>query len=233
VWRAGAAYDLTGTGRTALKASYSRYALQVGIDRVTSVNPLSNGSRTCPWSDPNGDGIFQESEVNTAQCGAFSGGVGFSYADGIAWPYSDEVTAGVETQLPGAVRVGAMFYYRTNRDQIGQRNVAVPTSAYTPFTGNVPNSPGGTVGRPVPTTVTVDTLARARVSADGTGRAPIGRSQGQESWPSASPDAEFVVYIGTERADEETLRHRLLLRRFDGSGSRVLFLDGEAEYPVW
>jgi hypothetical protein len=73
----------------------------------------------------------------------------------------------------------------------------------------------------------------ARVRADGTGRAPIGRSQGQESWPSASPDAEFVVYIGTERADEETLRHRLLLRRFDGSGSRVLFLDGEAEYPVW
>ncbi|HUU33618.1 MAG TPA: TonB-dependent receptor, partial [Vicinamibacterales bacterium] len=100
VWRLGAAYDLTGTGRTALKASYSRYAQQVGIDRVTSVNPLSNGSRTCPWTDPNGDGKFQESEVNVAQCGAFSGGVGFSYADGIAWPYSDEVTAGVETQLP-------------------------------------------------------------------------------------------------------------------------------------
>jgi hypothetical protein len=34
VWRLGASYDLTGSGRTALKASYSRYALQVGIDRV-------------------------------------------------------------------------------------------------------------------------------------------------------------------------------------------------------
>ena len=42
----------------------------------------------------------------------------------LRWPYSDEVTAGVETQLPGAVRVGAMFYYRTNREQFGQRNVA-------------------------------------------------------------------------------------------------------------
>src|SRR5690606_24852433 len=131
VWRLGAAYDLTGNGMTALKASYSRYALQVGIDRVTAVNPLSSGSRTCPWSDPNGDGRFQESEVNVAQCGAFSGGVGFSYAPGIAWPYSDEVTAGIETQLPGAIRVGAMFYYRTNREQIGNRNVAVPTSSYT------------------------------------------------------------------------------------------------------
>ena len=37
-------------------------------------------------------------------------------------------TAGVETQLPGAVRVGAMFYYRTNRDQIGQVNTLQPAS---------------------------------------------------------------------------------------------------------
>ena len=93
VWRAGASYDLTGNGRTALKASYSRYGLQVGIDRVTSVNPLSNGNRTCPWTDPNGDGRFQESEVNVASCTAFSGGVGFRYAAGIDWPYSDEATA--------------------------------------------------------------------------------------------------------------------------------------------
>ena len=69
VWRLGASYDLTGSGRTALKASYSRYALQVGIDRVTNLNPLANGSRDCAWTDPNGDGRFQESEMNVAQCG--------------------------------------------------------------------------------------------------------------------------------------------------------------------
>ncbi|MGE3493058.1 MAG: carboxypeptidase regulatory-like domain-containing protein, partial [Vicinamibacterales bacterium] len=170
VWRLGAAYDLTGTGRTALKASYSRYALQVGIDRVTSVNPVSNGNRTCPWSDPNGDGKFQASEVNVAQCSSFSGGATTNYADGIRWPYSDEITAGVETQLPGAVRVGAMFYYRTNRDQYGSRNLAVPTSSYTPFTVNVPNGPGGTVANPKPTTVTVYNLAPSLTSANNTVR---------------------------------------------------------------
>ncbi|MGH9202341.1 MAG: hypothetical protein ACRD2A_14025, partial [Vicinamibacterales bacterium] len=153
------------TGRTALKASYSRYALQVGIDRVTNLNPLSNGSRTCPWTDPNGDGKFQESEVNVAQCSAFSGGVNTRYADGARWPYSDEVTAGIETQVPGQVRIGAMFYYRTNRDQAGQRNVAVPTSTYTRHTINVPNGPGGTVANPKPTTATVFNLAPALVSA--------------------------------------------------------------------
>ncbi|MCC7125493.1 MAG: TonB-dependent receptor [Acidobacteria bacterium] len=161
VWRAGASYDLTGNGRTAVKASYSRYGLQVGIDRVTAVNPLSNGSRTCPWTDPNGDGIFQESEVTPSQCGAFSGGVGFRYADGIKWPYSDEATVGFETQLPGDVRFGTMYYYRTNRQQFANRNMAVPTSAYTPFSITVPNGPGGSNTNQVPITVTGYNLASA------------------------------------------------------------------------
>ena len=144
----GASYDLTGSGRTALKASYSRYGLQVGIDRVHQRQPADRRHRDCPWTDPNGDGRFQESEVNVAQCPAFSGGVDYRYADGIDWPYSDEVTAGIETQLPGAVRVGAMFYYRTNRDQFGQRNTLQPTSAYTPHTRTIPNGPGGTRRQP-------------------------------------------------------------------------------------
>src|SRR5262249_49929867 len=81
------------------------------------------------------------------------------------WPYSDEVTTGIETQLPGAMRLGAMFYYRTNRDQFGQRNTAVPTSSYTPFTVSVPNGPGGTVASPKSTTVTVYNLAPSLSSA--------------------------------------------------------------------
>ena len=160
VWRAGAVYDLFGDGRTALKANYSRYALQVGIDRVTAVNPLTVGSRTCPWTDPNRDGRFQASEINMAECGAFSGGLTTRYSpDGIDWPYSDEVTAGVERQIGGSMRLGAMFYYRTNRDQLGTRNVALPTDRYTRFTVNVPNGPNGA------TTATVFNLDPALVSA--------------------------------------------------------------------
>jgi hypothetical protein len=144
VWRAGAVYDVTGDGRTAVKASYSRYALQVGIDRVTTVNPLGTGSRTCPWSDPNGDGRFQPSEINMAQCSAVSGGVNTRYAPGgVDWPYSDELTAGIERQVMSDMRVGVMFYYRANRDQLGTRNEAVPSTAYTPFTITVPDGPNG------------------------------------------------------------------------------------------
>jgi hypothetical protein len=54
-----------------------------------------------------------------------------------------------------------MIYYRTNRNQIGLRNVAVPSSAYTSFTVTVPNGPGGTLASPKPTTATVYNLQSA------------------------------------------------------------------------
>jgi hypothetical protein len=155
VGRLGASYDLSGSGRTAIKASYSRYGLQVGIDRVTNVNSLTVGNANCPWSDPNGNRSYDVGEVSFAQCPGFSGGLNTFNASGINWPYSDEVTAGIETQLPGQVRMGVMYYHRSNRDQFGQRNLGQPTSAYTPLTMTVPNGPGGTVQNPVPTTITV------------------------------------------------------------------------------
>jgi len=165
VWRLGATYDLMGDGLTAVKTSYSRYAAQVGIDRVTNVNPLSNSSRDCPWSDPNKDGVFQPSEVSVASCPAFSGINTFYDPAGVNWPYSDEVTAGVERQVMRDMRVGVVFTYRTNRDQIGQKNIAVPSTAYTKFTVPVPNGPGGTLASPKPTTATVFNLDPALTSA--------------------------------------------------------------------
>ena len=74
-------------------------------------------------------------------------------------PYSDEVTAGFEHQVMTDMRVGVMYYYRTNRDQLGVRNNAVPTSAYTPFSVPVPTNPLGV------TSVTVYNLRQDLASA--------------------------------------------------------------------
>jgi hypothetical protein len=154
VWRTGLVFDATGDGHTALKASYSRYGLQVGIDRVLNVNPLQNDFQTCTWTDPNNDRIAQLSEIS--QCGGYAGLTShYASSTGPNWPYSDEVTAGVEREVMKNMRVGAMYYYRTNRNQIGVRNVAVPTSAYTPATVNVPNGPNGA------TTATVFVLSQS------------------------------------------------------------------------
>jgi len=152
VWRTGLVYDPFSDGKTAFKTSYSRYGLQVGIDRVQNVNPLQNDFQLCTWTDPNNDGIAQPGEISG--CQGFTG-ITSHYADatnGPKWPYSDEATVGVEREVMKDMRVAAMYYYRTNRNQIGVRNVAAPPSAYTPVTINVPNGPNG------PTTATLYNL---------------------------------------------------------------------------
>ncbi len=146
-WRTGVVYDLFGSGRTAIKASASRYAAQVGLNMVQRVHPLQRTSGTRPWTDTNGDRQPQESELGT-----FSGFPGQSsrYTDehGPDWPYSDEFTAGIEHEIAGAVRVGATYYHRTNRQIVGSRNVLVPPTAYTEHSIAVPGGaagPGGDV----------------------------------------------------------------------------------------
>jgi hypothetical protein len=147
VWRTGLVYDLLGNGRTALKASASRYAAQIGLNMVQRVHPLQSTFGTRAWSDLNGERWPQENELGT-----FSGFPGLTsrYADasGPDWPYSDEITAGVEHELTRDFRVGAMYYHRTNRKVIGQRNVAVPPSAYREHSIDVPggsSGPGGAI----------------------------------------------------------------------------------------
>jgi Tol biopolymer transport system component len=67
-----------------------------------------------------------------------------------------------------------------------------------------------------------------RIRADGSGRAPIGPGGRDEVWPSASPDGKLVAYVASEEASR-----RVLVRRFDGSGDRLLLPSGDGEHPVW
>jgi hypothetical protein len=73
-----------------------------------------------------------------------------------------------------------------------------------------------------------------RMRADGSGRARIGKHRSgrglrDESNPTISPDERFVVYTSSEAPPRE----HLYVRRFDGSGDRILFADGDAEFPIW
>lgn len=67
-----------------------------------------------------------------------------------------------------------------------------------------------------------------RIRADGSGRAPIGRGGRDELHPAVSPTGRLVVYVS-----EDSYRQQLFLRRFDGSGDRILFADGDAWNPIW
>ncbi len=145
VWRTGLVYDPFGDGKTAIKASASRYSRQLGLDYIIRVNPFQFSKGNRAWNDLNGDRFPQEDEL-----GPFEGFAGisnrYSDPDGPAWPYSDEFSIGIERELFKSFRVGAIYFYRTNRQQIGYRNVSVPPEAYTRYTVNIPG--GAVAGRP-------------------------------------------------------------------------------------
>ncbi|MBI2221760.1 MAG: TonB-dependent receptor [Acidobacteria bacterium] len=154
VWRAGAVFDLTGKGLTAVKGNYSRYAHQVGAAAiVNSVHPFALSSANIAWNDLNGNELPDPGELGTFE--GFTGGASTRYpdADGTDWGYSDEITAGLEHQLMRDVRVGVMYYHRTNRKNVGSFNAAVPTTAYTPIQ----------IASPLGGTATVYNLDRAFV----------------------------------------------------------------------
>jgi hypothetical protein len=144
VWRAGVVYDLLGDGRTALKGNFSRYAAQVGAAAiVNSVHPFALSTANISWTDRNKNDYPDPDELGTFE--GFTGGATTRYPDasGTDWSYSDEITAGIEHQIIKEVRVGVMYYHRTNRKDITTENVAVPSSAYTPV--DVANPLGGTI----------------------------------------------------------------------------------------
>jgi hypothetical protein len=71
--RVGVAYDLFGNGKTALKASVSRYVQTSTVGTARQLNPLATSvnSTTRTWGDTNRDGIPQLSELGALTNTAF------------------------------------------------------------------------------------------------------------------------------------------------------------------
>lgn len=67
-----------------------------------------------------------------------------------------------------------------------------------------------------------------RIRPDGSGRHAIGRTTVDALQGSFSPDDRLVTYVA-----DDGYRRRLYLRRFDGSGDRVLLEEGGGTDPVW
>ena len=61
--RMGAAFDLFGDGRTAIKGNVGRYIQSEGPGFAATYNPLVFGLDTRTWTDTNRDDIAQESEL--------------------------------------------------------------------------------------------------------------------------------------------------------------------------
>jgi hypothetical protein len=120
-----------GSGRTALKFGASRYNIGTGSGITTRVNPNRTTSDTRSWVDSNNDLLPQLNELGPST--GFNLGTTSRYAAGLKRTYAAEYTLELEQQLMKNTVVSLGYYRRGIRRNIGNRNVLVPTSAYTPI----------------------------------------------------------------------------------------------------
>ena len=135
-------YDIAGDGKTALKFAANRYITPVGKSIVERVNPIRAVSDVRTWvaqsqcatvnnigCDLNGDLLPQINELGPSNGYPF--GVFNRYAPDTKWPWSRELTAELQRQLPGNMVVTLGYTHREKLGQMGSRNMAVPRSGYT------------------------------------------------------------------------------------------------------
>jgi hypothetical protein len=162
--RFGVAYDLFGTGKTALKASIGRYVVADGYTIARAVNPESTvavtpaASRT--WSSDPGGQLDPRLDCNLANplangtCGALSNPnfgnpttPATTYDPSIVtgWgvrPYNWEMQFSVQQQVAPRVSVYAGYTRRTFGNMWATNNLNVTNASYTPFCVGVPTAPG-------------------------------------------------------------------------------------------
>ena len=144
--RSSVVWDMLGDGRTVLKGTANRYNAPLGVDPLGRLNPISAPSDTRQWlpqsrcndviggvpvtgCDRNGDLVPTLNELGTAPGYVFAG-VNARYQDDLQRPVVNEYTVEFQRELPQGIVVSAGYVKRQTRQNLAQRNTAVPESAW-------------------------------------------------------------------------------------------------------
>ena len=147
--RLGLVYDLFGNGKTALKATVSRYILPSTVGTARLLNPFNTSVNTAtrPWTDSNNDGIPQLSELGALSNNAFGQvNIATRYDDATIrgfgkrrgnWEYSASVTHEVMPRLS----VDVAYYRRTQVNFTATDNLDIAPGDYQPYCVTAPRDP--------------------------------------------------------------------------------------------
>lgn len=129
--RIGLIYDVTGQGRTVIKANYAQYYWNPGTTIAELVNPNSADYYSrYNWTDTNGDRLWQPGEQGAVP-NVVLGGAGTTVLDpNLKNTRTDEVSAWIEHELLPGVGLQGGYVYRSIDDFRVRINVNRPYSAY-------------------------------------------------------------------------------------------------------
>ncbi len=131
--RIGVAYDITGSGKSVLRAYFGQFDILEGAELAEQINPNGLSTQTYTWNYTNHDGIPQTNEWKLpANLLSQSGGVVTTVDPNLKRPYSNQVNVGYERQIFSSVMVGVNYYFRNIKNEYAERNLALPTSMYVP-----------------------------------------------------------------------------------------------------
>jgi hypothetical protein len=113
-----------------LRASWSRYGHLLQGRYLDFGNPVALGGQVFRWQDLDGDGVAQPGEISQ-RLRVFGGP--YSVVDrGLAHPFTDEISIGLEQDFGAGFRLSSHFFRRDDHRLIGQLNTGVPLSTYRP-----------------------------------------------------------------------------------------------------
>ncbi|MBI2835117.1 MAG: carboxypeptidase regulatory-like domain-containing protein [Acidobacteria bacterium] len=128
--RFGAAYDLFGNGKTAIKGSIGKYMQQDNTLFQETYNPMIVSADNRTWRDLNGDDVAQENELGPSTNRAFGIRRNRNPDAEIERPYQILYNLALQHELWQGLGLTVSYNRRAYRNLIYTTNLAVPLSAY-------------------------------------------------------------------------------------------------------
>ncbi len=146
--RLGVAYDLFGNGKTALKATLSRYVQTSTVGFARALNPFNTtvNTATRTWNDLNGDGVPQDAELGPLGSTFGQRIVSTTYDPDVVtgrgkrrynWEYSGSITQ----QLRERVSAELAYFHRSQGNFLVTDNRDVGPADYDPYCVTAPVDP--------------------------------------------------------------------------------------------